>query len=109
MPREALLPRGDSYHTADQWACGDATARAVVAKALEKSGLTMDAVRAQTLARHIDHIEQIDRLTGAAERRREAMLRDLDRHRASFAQPLRRALGKAEDAEFTVVGAEAAA
>jgi hypothetical protein len=108
-PREALLPRGNASQTASQWACGDATTSAAVTKALEKSGLTMDAVRAQTFARHIDDIEQIDRMTMAAERRRDAMLRDLDRHRASFAQPLRRALGEAENAEFTVVGAESAA
>lgn len=107
-PREALLGGGSSWQTARQWACGDRAARTVVAHALEKSGLTMDAAHAQAFARCIDTFEQIDRLTTTAERRRDAMLHELERHRASYAKPLRRALRDAEDAEFTEVAPDVA-
>lgn len=108
-PRHALLPQPECQATATQWACGDRAASAVVDKALAKSGLSMDAVRARTLALRIDDVERIDRMTMVAEGRRDTILRELERHRASTAQRLRRALGAAEDAEFEVIAPDDAA
>jgi hypothetical protein len=51
----------------------------------------MDAVMAHTFAAKITEIERIDRLTMNAELRRNAALREIERHRASFGQALRRA------------------
>ena len=61
---------------------------------------------AQTLALKIDQIERIDRMTMTAKVRRNAVLREIDRHRASLAQALRRASKEIEDAQFEVVEAE---
>ena len=40
----------------------------------------------QALANEFDYIERIDRLTTIAESRRNASLREIDRHRATLAQ-----------------------
>jgi hypothetical protein len=89
-----------------RWAAGDAGAAHEVALLLASAGLTMDAVMAQTLRVRVAEIERIDRLVMAAEARRNVALRELDRHRASFAANLRRVTREVEDvedAEFAVV------
>jgi hypothetical protein len=108
-PREALLAGRSSWETARQWACGERAARDSVSGVLQRSGLTMDVARAQTFARFLDDFEQIDDMTTTAERRRDAMLHQLERHRASYAKPLRRALDDAEEAEFTEIAPAAVA
>jgi hypothetical protein len=45
----------------------------------------MDTVMAQTLALKIDEIERIDRMTMTTEARRNAALREIERHRPSQA------------------------
>ena len=45
----------------------------------------------------IDNVERIDRLAMAAEARRNAALREIQRHRSSFAQNLRRTIDDVED------------
>lgn len=49
------------------------------------TGLTNDAVMAQTLALKIDQVERIDRVIADAEARRNVALREIDRHRATLA------------------------
>ena len=51
----------------------------------------------------IERIERVDRLAMTAEVRRNAALRELERHRLSFAQRLRSAVSEAEEAEFQIV------
>ncbi len=58
---------------------------------------------AETLSVKLDNIERIDRLIASAEARRNAALREVDRHRSAIAQTLRRAIEEPEDAEFEVV------
>jgi len=48
-------------------------------------------------------LRRMDRMTMAAEARRSALLREIDRHRASFARTLRRAAQEVEDAEFKMI------
>ena len=72
---------------------------------LASADLTMDAVMAETLALELDRVERIDRMIMSAEARRNAVLREVDRHRASVAQALRRAVN-VEDAQFEEVGAK---
>jgi hypothetical protein len=62
---------------------------------LKAAGLARDAVTAQTLALHIDGVDRIDRMIMLAEARRAAALQEIERHRASLAQGLRRALAAA--------------
>ena len=60
----------------------------------------MDAVMSQTLVKHLDEIERIDRLIVNVEARRNAMLREIERHRTTFAASLRGAADFVEEAEF---------
>ena len=60
---------------------------------------------AQTFAVSIDEVRWIDRLTGAAELRRNAMLREIAGHRTGIAARLRRATSDIEDAGFKVTPA----
>ena len=48
-------------------------------------------------------IEQIDRLTALAESRRNAVLREIERHRSTFAQLLRDKVQDVQDAEFETI------
>src|SRR5215813_13906889 len=91
---------------ARRWAVGDADAAQTVETTLAAAGLTMDAVMARTLALKIHEIERIDRMTMAAEARRNAILREIERHRATFARTLRRTVEDVEDADFKVVAAQ---
>ena len=59
---------------------------------LAKANLTASHVAAYTFAGRIHEFESIERMTAAAETRRDAALCRLDRHRASLALRLRRAL-----------------
>jgi hypothetical protein len=64
----------------------DSNAIEEVDKLLASAGLSMDAVMAQTLAIKLDQVERIDWMTMRAEARRNTVLREVDRHRASVAQ-----------------------
>src|SRR5258707_256278 len=67
---------------------------------LDQTGFTMEHIIAETLADRIDDIERIDRMIASAEQRRGAMLREVDRHRASLAARLRLASDEVVQAEF---------
>jgi hypothetical protein len=63
----------------------------------------MDSLAANALAEKFDYIERIDRLTIIAENRRNASLREIDRHRAALGESLRRSVQDIEDGEFEVI------
>lgn len=88
---------------ANEWAARDPTAIKQVDELLASAGLTMDSVCAQAFASEINNIERIDYLTTVAEARRNAALREIDRHRATLAQMLRDTVRDAEEAEFETV------
>jgi hypothetical protein len=90
---------------AKRWVRNDVKARKEINNMLTSAGLTMESAAAQTLALTIDEIERIDRMIMNAEARRNAVLREIDRHRASVAQPLRRATD-IEDVQFGELGAK---
>jgi hypothetical protein len=60
---------------------------------------------AQTLSLKINDIERIDRMVMAAEARRDATLREIERHRATLGQALRRETEQVEEGEFEEVDA----
>jgi hypothetical protein len=100
---DALLGWKESQDLTARWAGKDPDAVKLVAKSLAGAGMTMDTVMAQTLAASINEVERIDRLTAAAELRRNVMLHEIADYRAVFAAHLRRATSGIEDAEFKVV------
>jgi hypothetical protein len=61
---------------------------------------------AQTLSQDLDQIEQIERMTAMAEVRRNNALREIERHRATFADALRRNVRQIEEGDCQVVDAE---
>jgi hypothetical protein len=74
---------------------------------LAAAGLEMDAAMARTFALKIDTVERIERMAAGAHYRRSDVLREIERHRASFATRLRRAVAEVEDAALADVAASA--
>jgi hypothetical protein len=70
---------------------------------LAGASVSMDSITAKALAEGFDYIERIDRLTTIAENRRNASLREIDRHRAALGESLRRSVQDIEDGEFEVI------
>jgi hypothetical protein len=66
---------------------------------LSKAKLPVETVYAQAMALNIHTLEIFDRLIWAAESRRDACLREIEYHRASFGQKLRRAMAQVDVAE----------
>lgn len=87
----------------ENWARRIPAAVDKVSRVLAQSDLTMDAVNAYTLSNNIDAMERIERMLAATEARRNAVMREIDRHRASLAQPLRRTLEQIEEGEYEVI------
>jgi hypothetical protein len=85
------------------WAAREKKAVKEVADHIEQAGLTMEMVKAETLASNLDDFERIDRLIASAEARRDACLREIDRHRSGLGAALRQAADEIEDAEFTEI------
>lgn len=87
----------------DSWMRRDPDQVAEVAAWLEEAGLTEDAILAQALVENLDAFDKIDRMITQTESRRNAMLREIDRHREAVAQRLRQASHAIEDAQFMEV------
>jgi hypothetical protein len=106
---ERVLTPLCGYFEADRlaksWARNEAAGRKEVKQVLASAGKSMDAAIAQTLALKIGDIERIDRLVMAAEARRDATLREIERHRATLGQALRRETEQVEEGEFEEVDA----
>jgi hypothetical protein len=87
------------------WAARKPSAIKRVDALLASAGLTMDSVMAQTLSLNLDHIERIDRMIATAEGRRNAILRELDRHRVTWGQDFRPAAQQIDQVELKVIEA----
>jgi hypothetical protein len=70
---------------------------------LTQANTTIDALLINALVDKLDDIERIDRLAAVAEGRRNASLREIDRHRAALGGTLRQAVHKIEDGEFELI------
>ena len=74
-----------------------------VLELLTDAGVSMDGLMADALAKKLDDIERIDRLTTIAESRRNASLHEIERRRAVLGETLRRSVQEIEDGEFEVI------
>jgi hypothetical protein len=95
-----FLPHATVNEMAVGWARRDGERIRQVEGLLDQTGLTVEHIMAETLADRIDDIERIDRMIASAEQRRGAMLREIDRHRASLASLLRLASDAVVQAAF---------
>ena len=68
-----------------------------------KTGKMSEAELADMLGRNLDAVEQFDRAIERAETRRDAIFREVTRHRATLGADLRRAIEQVEEADFEVV------
>jgi hypothetical protein len=104
-----LLDWNLTTQTSRRWAIGHEEAVKTVKTTLAAAGMDMNSVMARTLALKIHEVERIDRMTMAAEARRNAVLREIERHRANFARSLRRTVEDVEEADIKMIAAPNAA
>lgn len=103
---ELMLKETPARELAAGWYKREGKAVKDVEKILREADLSMDVVTAQALRRSLDDVERIERIERmiiSAESRRNAALREVARHRAAFAEDLRRSSQNVRDAEFTEV------
>jgi hypothetical protein len=97
-----LVGRSQAETLAEGWAARKSDVVEEVNKILTSAGLTTDSILAQTFSLKMDDIERIEHVMALAEARRNATLREIDRHRQTLGQKLRRA-AELEDGQFRVI------
>ena len=100
-----LFGRESAEELVEEWAKRNPSAIKHVDELLAGIGVTMGSVQAQALALAIGVVGQIDHLAMSAEVRRNAVWREINRHRdrKSFARALRNEIGDIEDAEVKCI------
>jgi hypothetical protein len=103
---EALTPlvgRLQAETLAQGWAARKSDVVEEVNKTLTSAGLSTDSILAQTFSLKLNDIERIEHMLALMEARRNATLREIDRHRQTLGQRLRRAAQQLEDAQLRVI------
>jgi hypothetical protein len=98
-----LVGRSQAETLAEGWAARKSDVVEEVDRTLTSAGLTTDVILAQTFSLKVNEIERIQHMTALAEARRNATLREIDRHRQTLGQKLRRAAQQLEDDQFRVI------
>jgi hypothetical protein len=98
-----LVGRSQAETLAEGWAARKPDVVEEVNKTLTSAGLTTDSIMAQTLSLKVNDIERMQHMMALAEARRNATLREIDRHRQTLGQKLRRAAQQLEDGQFRVI------
>lgn len=86
------------------WLQGDKKAAASCEKLLRARGLTAADITAAAFHQALPEIERIDRMAAAADARRDTLLREIERKRASLGQPLQAAADDILDVEPAETG-----
>jgi hypothetical protein len=92
-----LVAQSRAQTLADGWAAQKPDVVEEVNKALASAGLNSNSVLAQTFAVKLDQLERLQQLIALSEARRNAALHEIERHRQTRAQTLRRAAQQLED------------
>jgi hypothetical protein len=74
-----------------------------VKKILRSAGLSTDGILAQTFSLKLNDIERIKHMVALAEARRNATLREIDRHRQTLGQDLRRVAQQLEHDQLPAI------
>jgi fermentation-respiration switch protein FrsA (DUF1100 family) len=106
--QKVLLALGGAnvFEISQSWAARDAETVASVDDALVSAGLSMDSVMALTLSGRMDDIDRIERMTMAAEVRRNTALQRIEHYRENFGKRLRGAVEAIEAAEIKTIAPE---
>ena len=100
--KNQVLPR-QLVKLVELWAVGDKFAANELVKRIASANLTTKAVIDRNFLKNIEQIERLEQLITTYESRRNAALREIDRHRAALAQALREKVQDIEDAEFETI------
>jgi hypothetical protein len=100
-------PPSPEYELARKWAAGSPAAVDQVKKLMSSANVTMETVMARAFMDKLDDIERIDRFITIAEGRRNAVLREIDRRRSTFAHSLRETVQNVEEADFKIIESKA--
>jgi hypothetical protein len=84
---------------ARSWAARKPGAIGAVEEHLVTAGVGLEGIAAQGLCLELGNVERVDRMIMAAEARRNAALREIDRHRTTLGERLREAVLEAEAEE----------
>jgi hypothetical protein len=98
-----LVGRMQAETLAEGWAARKSDVVEDVNKTLTSAGLSTDSILAETFCLKVNDIERIEHMMALAEARRNATLREIDRHRQTLGQKLRRAAQQLEDGQFRVI------
>jgi hypothetical protein len=98
-----LVGRSQAETLAEGWAARKPEVVEEVTKTLTSAGLTTDSIVAQTFSLKLNDIERMQHMIALAEARRNATLQEIDRHRQTLGQKLRRAAQQLEDGQFRVI------
>jgi hypothetical protein len=88
---------------ASGWAVGDRAATRKVEEILKAGNVTFQDLLTRASLYRLGEIERIDRLIMTSEARRNATLREIDRHRQILGQQRRRVPEQIDDAKYEVV------
>jgi hypothetical protein len=99
-----LVGRMQAETLAEGWAARKSDVVDEVNKTLTSAGLSStDSILAETFCLKVNDIERIEHMMALAEMRRNSTLREIDRHRQTLGQKLRRAAQQLEDGQFRVI------
>jgi hypothetical protein len=98
-----LVGRSQAETLAEGWAARKSDVVEEVNKTLTSAGLSTDSILAQTFSLKVNDIERIQHMTALAEARRNATLSEIDRHRQTLGQKLRRTAQQLEDGQLRVI------
>ena len=91
----------EGYHDlVEDWAARRPNAIAQVNRMLENAGLTADTVMAQTLCENLESIRTMEAMIVMAERRRNDVLCQIERHRVTLAHRTRQAVQQLEGEDY---------
>jgi hypothetical protein len=85
------------------WTAQDPAAIRRVEKLMAAANISTDTVSGRALEAKLNTVERIERLIAVKEARRNAVLREIDRHRDFVAGMLQNGVREIEDAEFTAI------
>jgi len=100
---EKIARKRRTKELAQKYAQRESKAVTIVHKALAGASANIDDLLAKKMTDRFDAIEQIDRLITIAESRRNSSLHEIDRHRTTLGQALRRTIQEVEDVEYQVI------
>jgi hypothetical protein len=92
-----LVGRSRAETLAEGWAAKKSGVVAEVDQILASANLNIDGVLAQTFSIKLNELERIEHLIALAETRRNATLREIERHQQALAQKLTRAAQQIEE------------